>query len=462
MDSKGKQDAGPPGNDHERIQSEMGEAPSERGAVIRLQLESMAHGGNAVGRHAGRVYFITGGIPGEEVEIEVTADKGRYVLGRVTQVVPRSDGSAVPERILQPRCPHFGICGGCQWQHITYEAQLRFKTAIVRDQLQRIGGVNDPPVHPIIGMQDPWFYRNHMQYRPTTNPPGRLGFLGVDDRTVIAIDRCYIQDQALQPIFEELDVDFPDLTQLSLRIGHAAGNSLPGGPNAVATQDTPDIMVILETEGDEAPGIEVDLPVSLVQELEDGTALTLVGAPYLEEMVGGYTYRISAPSFFQVNSQQAEVLLQQVRQYAQVGPEDVVADLYSGVGLFGLALASQAAEVILVETHPIAVDDAEANAAELDNVTLIEGDVAEALVQLPVKPTVVIVDPPRAGLEPGTLDEIVKLAARRIVYVSCDPATLARDAKRLLLQGYRLVGVQPVDMFPQTYHIECVALLELP
>ncbi len=405
------------------------------GEELVIQLADMAHGGDAVGRHEGKAIFVPYGIPGESVRVEILRDRGRFAHARLLDVL-----SASPQR-AQPPCPYFGVCGGCHWQHLSYDSQLEYKRSIVHAQLQRIAGIRNPVVQPTLGMSDPWGYRNHVQFAVTRD--GNLGFMAARSHNVVPIDRCLVMHPLLQEAFDSLDIELPDLRRLSLRAGINTG----------------DQMVIFELGSDQPPELELDLPISCVLLLSDGTSIALVGSPYLHERALGRSYRISPSSFFQVNTGQAEKLITLVRDYLSPKADSVVVDAYCGVGTFDLALAGQAKQVIGIESSPSAVTDARANSAGVDNFVLIEGRAEEVLPTLSVAAPLVILDPPRTGLGKDALSAIVNLAPTRIVYVSCDPATLARDVKVLVACGYDLGEAQPVDMFPQTYHIECVAVL---
>ncbi len=402
---------------------------------IRLQLTGMAHGGEALGRHEGKVIFVPYALPGEEVLVEIVQDKDRYARARLLEVVRPS-----PDR-LEPRCPHFGTCGGCQWQHVAYEAQLRFKEQVLRDQLERIGGVSKPPLKPSLGAHDPWFYRNHVQSH--LNEEGRLGFFAFRGREVVPIEVCYIMHPLIEEVFRALDLAFPQLKRLSIKVGTRTGQKL----------------LILEMEEDLIPALEVDEPLSCVEFLNDGTLLTLVGDSHIVEEVGGRCFRISAASFFQANTEQLERLIEVVRGYLAPQGHEVLLDAYCGVGTFGLSLAREVGQVIGVEESDSALADARFNAQEGENVEFIGGRVEDALPDL-VRVDLAILDPPRQGCGREAITQLVRLAPARIIYVSCHPAALARDVKRLREGGYHLVEAQPVDMFPQTYHIEAVALLE--
>lgn len=402
---------------------------------IRLQLTGMAHGGEALGRHEGKVIFVPYALPGEEVLVEIVQDKGRYARARLLEVVRPS-----PDRV-EPRCPHFGTCGGCQWQHMAYGAQLRFKEQVLRDQLERIGGISKPPLKPSLRTRDPWFYRNHVQFH--LSEEGRLGFLTFRGWEVVPIEVCYIMHPLIEEAFRALDLAFPQLKRVSIKVGTRTGQKL----------------LILEMEEDLIPALEVDEPLSCVEFLLDGTLLTLVGDSHIVEEVEGRRFRISAGSFFQVNTEQLERLIEVVRGYLAPEGHQVLLDAYCGVGTFGLSLAGEVGQVIGIEESDTALADARFNAKEGENVEFIGGRAEDILPHL-VKVDVAILDPPRQGCAREAITHLVRLAPAKIIYVSCDPAILARDTKRLREGGYHLVEAQPVDMFPQTYHIEAVALLE--
>ncbi|MDY7075472.1 MAG: 23S rRNA (uracil(1939)-C(5))-methyltransferase RlmD [Chloroflexota bacterium] len=407
-----------------------------------LQLTGIAHGGAALGRHEGRVVFVPYALPGETVRVEITEDKGRYAFARLVQVLSPS-----PDRIAPP-CPHFGPtgCGGCQWQHADYQAQLCFKTEIMSDQLARIGKITDPHVHPTLPDSSGWAYRNHAQFHPAPN--GGFGFQRFASHDVIPVDECPILHPLLSDLYAALDLDpdfdasLPGILRLSLRAGIEAG----------------DPMLIFETADDLPPGLEIDLPVSCVLLLSDGIHVNLIGNNHITEIVAGRTYRISAPSFFQVNTPQAAQLVRLVTGYLDLHGDETVLDAYCGVGLFTAPLAERAGLVVGIELAPAAVEDLLANTADLDNVEIIEGPVEAVLPDLDISLDAAVVDPPRAGVDRFALDALVAARPARIVYVSCDPATLARDARRLARSGYHLVEAQPVDMFPQTHHVESVTL----
>jgi 23S rRNA (uracil1939-C5)-methyltransferase len=403
---------------------------------LTFPLTDMAYGGEAVGRFEGKAIFVPYAIPGETVQVQVVLDKGRFARARLLDILTPS-----PHRVSPP-CPYFGVCGGCHWQHVEYQAQLEYKRSIVLSQLQRIAGLPDAHVRPTLGMDDPWHYRNQVQF--AVSEDGGLGFMAGRSHRVVAIEHCLLMHALLAELYDALDIELPGLRRLSLRAGVNTGER----------------MIILEMAEDQLPEIEVDLPISFVLLLSDGTPVTLVGSSHIHERLAGRTYRVSSPSFFQVNTQQAETLVAAVCTYLNTTVKDAVLDAYCGVGTFALQLAKTAGQVVGIESSAAALADAVENAKGVDNVRFVCGPVADHLSTLDLKAPLAVLDPPREGVGPEVVAALARLAVQRIVYVSCDPATLARDVKGMLVAGYALREVQPVDLFPQTYHIESVALLE--
>lgn len=402
-----------------------------------LRIESLAHLGAGIARDGGKVVFVPYTAPGDLVRARLVEDKPRFARAVLEEVLEPS-----PYRV-DPLCPYFGDCGGCQWQHVDYATQTQYKSRLAAEQLAHVGRLPGVDVRPTIGMGDPWGYRNSA--RLTVGPNGALGFQRAESHEVVAVEDCLILHPLLRDLLRTLDVEFPELRALTLRAGTRTGER----------------MIVLETARDEPPEMEVDIPVSCVLALEDGRVATLIGETAIHEEVAGRRYRISPTSFFQVNTWGAERLVETVAEALDPRGWERLLDLYCGVGLFGLALAGRVGEVVGVESAPSAVADALVNAEGMDNVTLVEGFAEEALDALEGRFDLAIVDPPRGGVHPAALRALVEKRPRRIAYVSCEPTTLARDCAALAGAGYRLRWVQPVDMFPQTYHIESVALLEV-
>ena len=405
---------------------------------FELKIDAMAHGGEGIGRHDKRAIFVPYTIPGESVQVEITKDHGRYARARLLDILEPS-----PARI-NPPCPYFGPekCGGCQWQHIAYEVQVRIKGLVVQDQFQRIGKFDNPPLLEPLPDTQGWAYRNHALFR--TTPEGNLGFLSPHSHTVYPVTECMIIHPLLNDLLLSLDMSsYPDLEWLEMRTG----------------TETRDLMLLLQTVDEEPPSLQVDFPISVVQLCHDDAIAPLIGLDYITERLLDRDFRISATSFYQVNSEQAKQLVDLVLFAAELQGTESVLDAYCGVGLFTSFLAEQAFHVTGIEINPPAIVDARYNLAGFDNVDIIEGSVDDILPNMDREFDVVVLDPPRTGLDRHALDAIGNGNTQRIVYVSCDPATLARDSQRLTKFGYKLEWVQPVDMFPQTYHIENVALL---
>jgi len=405
---------------------------------LLITLTAMAHGGSALGRdeaHGKRVIFVPYAIPGETVRVQPRPGKESYAHAQLLQVLEPS-----PHRV-EAKCPHFGVCGGCHFQHIEYGAQLRFKTEVVQDQLGRVGKFQSPPVEKALPSPAAWEYRNSVSLSPTQD--GKLGFWSHVEGRVIPISECRIMHPALQQLYQDLDLHLPDLRRLTLRVG-SDGN----------------LLVVFETDDVEPPALEADFPVSAAMLLPTREAANLIGDNMLVETCAGREWQVSAGSFFQVNPPAAEQLVRLVNEFAALTGSEAVLELYSGVGLFTASLAAGAERVVGIEANPDAVADAAVNLDETENVELYRGPVEQILPAMTEQLfDVVVLDPPRVGVEPAVIDALLEIKAARIVYVSCDPATLARDAKRLARGGYKLQTVRPVDMFPQTFHIETVSLL---
>ena len=412
--------------------------------LITLDLTGMAHGGSAIGRHEGRAIFVPYGIPGEQIRVRIVQDKGRFAIAEMVDIITPS-----PDRV-QPPCPYFeeGRCGGCQFQSIDYARQLTLKQQIVRDQLVRLGGLPDVLVHPTLASPASYAYRSHATFHVASS--GQLGFIKTDHRTVLPVDDCLLLSPALHDSF----VDFRNqhFTR-GARIRFQAGS------------DDQPIHFTMGAVMDDVSEPLVDKPSqrtshkgnrsNAASPIPNTSDKPSSGEVYYT--IKDRTFRCSAGSFFQVNLAQAEKLVDLVLERLNLRGTENILDLYSGVGLFTAFLAKQAKHVSGIELFAPAVEDASVNLSEYENIDLYVGKIESILTRLTDHYTAAVVDPPRAGMDAPALDALITVQPSQIVYVSCDPATLARDAKRLSAAGYSLRDVQPVDMFPQTYHIECVA-----
>jgi 23S rRNA (uracil1939-C5)-methyltransferase len=403
---------------------------------FEVDLVALVYGGDAMGRLPdGRAFFVPFGLPGERVRARLIEEKRGYARGQLLEILKPS-----PLRI-NPRCSHFTECGGCHYQHLAYPEQLKTKEAIVREQLTRIGELSDPPVRPIRPSPKEWNYRNAVEFH--LDPLGKVGYQKANSHEVVGIRECYLPEDPLNDLWPHLELD-PEsgVERLDLRLGY-----------------NNDFMIELEGIEPNPPEFSVDFPVSAVYRSDVGE-MVLSGVDYTLIEVLGYPFQVTARSFFQVNTAQAEAMVSYLLETLKIGDESIVLDVYCGVGLFSAFLARRAGRVVGVEVSSSACEDFSANLSQYDHVELYEGKAEEILPYLDIRPDVIVVDPPRAGIERAALDAMIAMNAAVIAYVSCDPATLARDMKRLIKAGYRLEEVTPFDLFPQTYHIECIAMFE--
>lgn len=404
-----------------------------------VTLEKQVYSGECLGRLSdGRTAFVPLGMPGEQVEIEITEDKDRYVRGKIVRTLITS-----PDRIAAP-CPHFGVCGGCQYQHITYAQQLEIKTEVALDQLSRLGKLKDIPFSGITASLKPFNYRNQVQFHPDEN--GRLCYQKLDGSGLLAIQTCLLPDEGIAELWPQLTLE-PDsgLKRISFR-EDSLGNPL----------------VVFEGEDEISPEMDFELPVSATYLDPDGRAFTLAGEDYLVYEILGKSLKVSPESFFQVNLQVATEMVNHVLGLLPKARFGHILELYSGVGLFSEFLAEHSEKLTAIESSPSACYDFADNLDAFDNVSLYEGPVESNLPGLLTElkdVDLVVLDPPRAGLHSRALDSLVTLLPQYICYISCDPATLARDLQRLNKADYKILDLHLFDMFPQTYHIESVVWL---
>jgi 23S rRNA (uracil1939-C5)-methyltransferase len=438
-----------------------------RGDVLELTVDSLAHGGNGVARHQGYVVFVAGGVPGDRVRAVVGKAKKAYAEARAIEVVEPS-----PDRIA-PRADH----PGAPWQVLPYERQLEIKAEQVRDALERIGHLEGFDMEPIVPAVEQWRYRNKLEYSFGTGPDGELvcGFhapgrwdeivpmadcLLASERSNAIRDAvlqwCRAQGLSAWDRREQVGL----LRNLVVREGRRTGElqvrlvTSPGSIDADSLAGAVKCDGLFWTRQDQ-----------LGETVQGGETTLITGSAQLREQLGGLEFRISPEAFFQTNTEMAEQLYAVAAEFAQLRGHARVFDLYCGIGTIGLSLAARAREVVGVEIVEPAVADAIENARinDIVNARFYAGDIRLAmreLVETAGRPDVAVVDPPRAGLSQKVVRRIVEAQPSRIVYVSCNPTTLAPNAAQMVEAGYRLVRVRPVDMFPQTPHIESVALLE--
>ncbi len=404
--------------------------------LFEIRLDKFTYGGEAMGRlEDGRAVFVPFGLPGETVRVRLVEDKRNFARAELVEVVAPS-----PQRIA-PRCVHFGECGGCHYQNLAYADQLTAKTEILRDQLTRIGKIENPPLRPIVPSPDEWNYRNHIQFHLTE--AGNLGFVGAGLKPapkVIPITECHLPEAPINALWPQLEFESgaPD-DRISLRAG--AGD---------------DLMLVIDSDDPLPPEVDFEAGISAVH-IFAGNPVVMAGDDHLVIEVLGRPFKVSAASFFQVNTPMAARMVEHVLGLLPEKIETLL-DIYCGVGLFSAFAAPRCNRLIGIEASPSACEDFAANLDEFDHVELYEAPAESVLPHLDVQPDAVILDPPRAGLDKKVIDALAAARPEAILYVSCDPSTLARDARRLIEHGYRLAQTTPFDLFPQTYHIESLSL----
>ena len=443
--------------------------------IHQIEIIDLTHEAQGVAKINDYTLFVEDALPDEHVECKLLKLNKSYGFAKTINILKAS-----PHR-QEPFCPVFKRCGGCAFQHFKYEAQLDYKTRYVREVLKRIGGMNNVKVNNTLGMKEPYYYRNKVLTPVAKDKNGNAvaGFYAKRSHFVVDTDKCYIQDKTcddirniLRQFINDKKISIYDeekshglLRHIMVRKGFKTG----------------EVMVVLVINGDLLPFSDdlidilkdnVDNFKSLVLNINKKKTnvalgeknIILFGNPYIRDYIGDFIFNISPISFFQVNPVQTEILYTKALEFCKLTGNETVFDLYCGTGTISLFLSKHASKVYGVEVVEQAVQDAKNNAAlnNVNNVEFLKGEaetIVPALYEKGIAADVVVVDPPRKGCEVSLLESIAKMTPKRIVYVSCNPATLARDLKFLKGEGYEVVEVQPVDMFPWTGHIETVAVM---
>jgi 23S rRNA (uracil1939-C5)-methyltransferase len=442
-------------------------APCEKNQNYTLKITDLNHQGDGVGKIEGFTLFVPRALPGEDVQVEVTALHKSYGEARVITIEKKS-----ADRV-EPLCPYFGVCGGCQLQHLTYEKQLAWKQSMVSETLRRIAGI-EAPVLPIIAMDEPWHYRNKAQIH-IAKIKGRVvnGFFEQGSHNIIDLKQCPVQHpaneemlnilrRALQKYSEqsgETETSAFPITSAVVRTSFQSGHcvvALNAAPGRTYINRTKQLAALITHE---SGGKVVDI-VLLHQGKKAGITL-LSGQSNLEEFVDPFRYQVSPHSFFQINPQQAKRLYESAAAFS--GNPRTAYDLYCGTGNFSLYLSRVAENVIGVDSEKSAIEDATTNAAlnNINNISFINAraEAIPTLLQKGKQPVTIFLNPPRKGCSPALITDVVRANPERIVYISCNPATLARDLGLLQKTGFTTQKVQPVDMFPHTSHVETVVLM---
>ena len=340
---------------------------------------------------------------------------------------------------IEPRCRHFGICGGCHYQHMSYESQLAAKTGILVDQLMRIGKLTNIPIEPIVPSPEVWNYRNYVQFH--LSQEGMLGYNRARSNEIIPVEECFLPQKPLDELWPMLSIEpETEIQKIGFRIG-----------------EDQDVQITLESRSEVIPEFVAEELNASVIHVKDDSRIVLAGSDYTWLRVLGRLFRVSAGTFFQVNTRVAEKMVAAVLSELPSTVDMSILEVYCGAGLFSAFLAGKVGKLIAVESSPSACEDFMYNLDEFDNVELYEAQAEIVIPALDLTPDLVLVDPPRSGLLRPVMQGILKMRPRRMIYVSCDPATLARDARYLVEGGYELCRVIPFDMFPQTYHVESMS-----
>ncbi len=460
--------------------SEPPEPKWQEGEILKVDITDLSNSGDGVGRWEDRVVFVPNTVPGDVMRVKITKAKATHGFGVPAGIVKPS-----PQRV-RPACIVADKCGGCQWQQVSYERQLEAKHHLVADTLVRIGklsvgGADGVQVDPVMGAdaEGQLGYRNKATYPLGLSQINAVqaGYYRKGSHRLVNLNQCPVQDDRLDPLLAGVKQDIQDrgwkiynerlhkghLKHLSLRIGQRTGQVLLTLiSRSVKLKGIHEQAQQWMARYPNVVGVLVNLNWQRTNAIFGPDTYCIAGQPYLEEKFAGLTFQIQPSTFFQVNTTQAERLLEHIRSELALTGEETLVDAYCGVGTFTLPLSRHVKHCIGLEAFTESVKQAEENAAlnRIENVAFKIGDVAELLPQLEVTPDIVLLDPPRKGCEPAVLEALITIKAKRIVYVSCNPATLARDLQVLCeTGGYKLTRVQPADFFPQTSHVECAAFL---
>lgn len=445
----------------------------QQGHLVEVYITDLSDTGEGVGRLGSQVVFVPDTVTGDRVLVRLVYLKSNYAIGKLHELLEAS-----PHRI-RPHCMVADKCGSCQWQHVDYGYQQQIKQNLVIQSLERIGGFTEPPVAPILTDDSPLAYRNKTTYPLKRSPTGQVqaGYYQKGSHQLINLNQCPVQDTRLNPLLAEIKQDIQKLgwsiynenrhqgrlRHLSLRIGRRTGEMLL----TLVTTDWN--LQDLETQAQtwlarypELVGVCVNHNPHRTNAIFGKETRCIAGQPYLREEFAGLQFHLRPETFFQINTEAAEGLLNVIAQQLELKGDEVLVDAYCGVGTFTLPLAQRVGQAIGIEVETASVEQAKQNAQlnGITNATFQTGRVETLLPQLGITPDIVLLDPPRKGCDRVVIETLLDTLPERLVYVSCKPATLARDLKLLCQTGrYQLIHVQPADFFPQTPHVECAAFL---
>ncbi|NCO74243.1 MAG: 23S rRNA (uracil(1939)-C(5))-methyltransferase RlmD [Cyanobacteria bacterium] len=444
----------------------------QQGELVTLDIEDVSSEGNGIGKINQQVVFVPNTVTGDRITTRIIRVKKKHAEGKLEEIQEDS------KYRIRPRCIVADKCGGCQWQHIDYEYQLKVKETQVKETLTRIGGFKDFRVETIFSDED-LGYRNKVNYPLGVAENGNIkaGYYQLGSHQIVNINQCPIQDDRLNPLLKEIKQDLQTLQipiyneetrkgalrHLCFRIGKNTGEILLTLVSAQVSnaaiekqaqkwlQHYPNLVGVCLNHNPKSTNVIFGKETDL-----------LAGRLYLNEIFAGLTFHLRPETFFQVNTNVAEALFKQVLSQLDLQGNEIVIDLYCGIGTFTLPIAKKAKQVIGIESHNLSIEQANRNAKvnDIENVKFILGQTEVILPEMDEKPDIIILDPPRKGCQPEVIETLLTLKPQKIVYISCHPATLARDLKMLCENGnYKLTFVQPADFFPQTPHVETAAIL---
>jgi 23S rRNA (uracil1939-C5)-methyltransferase len=460
-----------PGSTDPKI-SDPAPEPWQQGQLLEVSITDLNDTGEGVGRLGGRVVFVPDTVTGDRALVRLVRVKSNYATGKLHQLLePSADR-------IRSQCIVADKCGGCQWQHVAYQYQQETKYNLVVQALERIGGFVQPPVAPILTADSSLAYRNKATYPLKRSSTGRVqaGYYQKGSHQVVNLNQCPVQDSRLNPLLAEVKQDIEQLgwsvyderrhqgrlRHLSLRIGRRTGEILLTLVSTDWIRDLEDQAQKWLTRYPKLVGVCVNRNPNRTNAIFGEETRCVAGQPYIREEFAGLVFQLRSETFFQVNTESAEALLNVIVEQLALGGDEVLVDAYCGIGTFTLPLAQRVRQAIGLEVQGASVEQAQLNAQlnGIENVNFQTGAVETLLPQLGIAPDVVLLDPPRKGCDRAVIETLFQISPKHIVYISCKPATLARDLKLLCqTDGYRLTHIQPADFFPQTSHVECAAFL---
>ncbi len=423
----------------------------KRGEKIKVKIEKIAFGGKGMGHYDERIIFVNDTVPGDLVECSFTRIKTNFFEAKLQKIIKPSDLR------IKPRCKHFRECGGCSWKYLPYKEQLKLKENHVKEILEHIGGFKNAEVKPIIDCDDPWFYRNKMEF----------GFykkkVGLHPKVyryeVFDLKECFLENKEIPRILKKIrKIIQPGFVSITIRESKNNNERLI---NLTYTESRIDREKFINLIKPFATSIYLTKKIAIKGQKTKFIEEHLFGKKTLTEELCALKFEILPGAFFQPNTLQAEKLYKKAAELSEIGPKDTVLDLFCGTGTIGMTIAKKANKVYGIDTNESAIVNAKQNAKNnsIKNIQFIAGDAYKKVKELNLKADIVIVDPPRCGLNQKLCEKLIEIKPKTIIYISCNPTTQARDLKLLSDSGYKLNLMQPIDMAPHTYHIETVAKL---